>query len=90
VFNIFRLNFRYFEAFLAQEQEEQFAHFNGFLPNIADFADFDSSITLKNEIDYPKRLGTFSTIKHKYLNQMINIVREEQKIACPKRSDQLH
>jgi hypothetical protein len=46
--------------------------------------------TLKNDIDYPKRLGTCSTIKPKYLNQMINIVREEQKIACLKRSDQLH
>jgi hypothetical protein len=45
---------------------------------------------LKNEINYPKRLGTFSTTKPKYLNQMINIVREEQKIACHKRSDQLH
>jgi hypothetical protein len=45
--------------------------------------------TLKNEIDYPKRVETFSTIKPKYLKKIINIVRKEQKIACHKRSDQL-
>jgi hypothetical protein len=45
--------------------------------------------TLKNEIDYPKGQRAFSTIKPKNLNQMINIVREEQKIPCLKRSDQL-
>jgi hypothetical protein len=50
--------------------------------------DWKNSGTLKNEIDHPKRLETFSTIKPKYLYQMINIVREEQKIACLKRSDQ--
>jgi hypothetical protein len=36
--------------------------------------------TLKNEIDHPKRLGTFCTTKPKYLNQMINIDGKEQKI----------
>jgi lauroyl/myristoyl acyltransferase len=51
---------------------------------------YEIDSALKNEIDYPKRIGTFSTIKPKYLNQMINIFREEQKIACLKRTDQLH
>jgi hypothetical protein len=45
---------------------------------------------VKNKIDYLKRFETFNPILPKCLHQMFNTVRDEQKIACHKRSEQLH
>jgi hypothetical protein len=45
---------------------------------------------LNNEIDYPKQLEIFSTILPKYLHQVFNIVRDEQKTACHKRYEELY